>query len=133
MSDENVELVRRRFAAALVNDSETALEALDPDVEIHDFDIPDAGGIFYGHEGYRKWVRRWTEGWESTRMEDAEFRSVGADCVIALFRMIARGAHSGMELERADAIVYRIRGGRIVVIEYFNDQRRALDAAELGG
>ena len=131
MSTENVELVRRRFAAALVDDWETALEALDFDVEIHDFDIPDAGGVFHGHEGYRDWVRHWTEGWESTRMEDAEYRTVGDDCVIALFRMVATGAHSGMQLERGDAIVYRIRNGRIVVIEYFNDQRRALEAAGL--
>ena len=42
--------------------------------------------------------------------------------MIALFRMIAKGAHSGMELERDDAIIYRIRGGRIVRTEYFNDQ-----------
>jgi ketosteroid isomerase-like protein len=110
-------------------ETRSALEALDPDVEIHDFDIPDAGGVFHGHEGYREWVRRWTEGWESTRMEDAEYRSAGPDCVIALFRMVAKGAHSGMELERADAIVYRIRGGKIVRIEYYNDQAEAIRRA----
>ena len=131
MSDENVELVRGRFAAALTGDWETALAALDAGVEIHDFDIPDAAGVYRGHDGYRAWVERWTEGWESTRMEDPEIRAVAADCVVALFRMFARGAHSGLELEREDAIVYRIRGGRIVRIEYFNDQARALDAAGL--
>jgi ketosteroid isomerase-like protein len=132
MSEENVELVRRRFAAALGGDWETALEDLDPDVEIHDYDIPDAGGVFRGHDGYREWVKHWTEGWESTRMEDPEFRAVGDDCVIALFRMVALGAHSGLELERDDAVVYRIRAGRIVRVEYFNDQKRALDAVRRG-
>ena len=131
MSEENVELVRRRFAAALGGNWETALEDLDPDVEIHDYDIPDAGGVFRGHDGYRDWVKHWTEGWETTRMEDPEFRAVGDDCVIALFRMVAIGAHSGLELERDDAVVYRIRAGRIVRVEYFNDQRAALDAAGL--
>jgi ketosteroid isomerase-like protein len=131
MSQENVELVRRRFAAALADDWATALEALDPDVEIHDFDIPDAGGVYRGHAGYRRWVKRWTEGWERTRMEDPEFRAVGDDCVIALFRMVTIGEHSGLELERDDAIVYRIRAGKIVRIEYFNDQARARDAAGL--
>jgi ketosteroid isomerase-like protein len=128
MSEENVELVRRRFAAALGGDWETALEDLDPDVEVHDYDIPDAGGVFRGHDGYREWVKHWTEGWESTRMEDPEFRVAGDDCVIALFRMVAVGAHSGLELERDDAVVYRIRAGRIVRVEYFNDQKQALDA-----
>ena len=129
MSDENVEIVRRRFAAALDDDWETALEALDPDVEIQDFDIPDAGGIFRGHEGYRAWVKRWTDGWASTRMEQAEFRVVGDDSVIVLFRMITRGAHSGLELERDDAILYRIRAGKIVRIEYYNDQAEAIRRA----
>ena len=132
MSEENVELVRRRFAAALGGDWETALEDLDPDVEIHDYDIPDAGGVFRGHDGYREWVKHWTEGWETTRMEDPEFRVVGDDCVVALFRMVAVGAHSGLELERDDAVVYRLRAGRIVRVEYFNDQQQALDAVKRG-
>ena len=132
MSEENVELVRRRFAAALGGDWETALEDLDPDVEVHDYDIPDAGGVFRGYDGYREWVKHWTEGWESTRMEDPEFRAVGDDCVVALFRMVAVGAHSGLELERDDAVVYRIRAGRIVRVEYFNDQKQALDAVRRG-
>jgi ketosteroid isomerase-like protein len=132
MSEENVELVRRRFAAALGGDWETALEHLDPDVEIHDYDIPDAGGVFRGHDGYREWVKRWTEGWESTRMEDPDFRAVGDDCVIVLFRMVTIGAHSGLELERDDAIVYRLRAGRIVRVDYFNDQTRAFEAVRRG-
>ncbi len=129
MSDENVEFVRRRFAAALEDDWETALEALDPDVEIHDFDMPDAGGIYRGHEGYREWVMRWREAWESTRIEDAEFRAAGDDGVIVLFRMVAKGAHSGLELERDDAVVYRFRNGKIARVDYYNDQTRALQAA----
>ena len=132
MSDENLELVRRRFAAALGDDWETALEALDPDVEIHDYDIPDAGGVFRGHEGYRAWVERWTDGWESVRMEDPEFRVVSEDCIIGLFRMITTGAHSGLELERDDAVVYRFRAGKIVRLEYFNDQAQALEAVRRG-
>jgi ketosteroid isomerase-like protein len=128
MSDENLELVRRRFGSALEDDWETALEALDPDVEIHDFDIPDAG-VYKGYDGLRAWVERWSEGWESWRMEDVEFRDAGGDAVIALFRIVAKGAHSGLELERDDAIVYRIRAGKIVRIEYYNDQEEAFRRA----
>src|SRR5918992_955604 len=117
MSAENVELVQRRFGAALEDDWETALEAVDPDVEIHDFDLPDAG-VYHGHEGLRAWVARWSEGWESWRMENPEFRDAG-DTVVALFTIVARGGHSGMELQRDDAIVYRFRSGKIVRLDYF--------------
>jgi ketosteroid isomerase-like protein len=130
MSHENVELVRRGFMAAMEEDWPTALETLDPDVEVHDFDIPDAG-LYRGHDGFLAWLRGWGEGWESWRVEDVELRPVGDDHVIALFRIIARGGHSGVELERLDAITYRIEGGRIAHMEYFNDQRVAREAVGL--
>ena len=130
MSQENVEVVRRGFMAAMEEDWETALGTLDPDIEVHDFDIPDAG-LYRGPDGFLAWLRGWGEGWDSWRLEDIEFRASGDDQVIALFRMIAKGGHSGMELERGDAITYRIRDGRIVRMEYFNDQRLALEAVGL--
>jgi ketosteroid isomerase-like protein len=130
MSQENVELVRRGFMAAMEEDWPTALDTLDPTAEIHDFDIPDAG-VYRGHDGFLAWLEGWGEGWESWRADDPEFRAVGEDGVIALFRIVARGGHSGMELERLDAIVYRIAGGRIVRMEYFNDRRLAFEALGL--
>ena len=130
MSDENVELVRRGFMAAMEEDWPTALATLQSDVEIHDFDIPDAG-IYRGHEGFLAWLKGWGEGWESWRAEDVEFRPVGDDHVIALFRIVARGGHSGMELERLDAITYRIEDGKIARMEYFNDQNLAREALDL--
>jgi hypothetical protein len=36
-----------------------------------------------------------------------------------------------MELERLDAITYRIDGGKIARMEYFNDQRLAREAVDL--
>ena len=130
MSSENVELVRRGFMAAMEEDWPTALDTLDPAAEIHDFDIPDAG-IYRGHDGFLAWLEGWGEGWESWRVDDPEFRSVGDDHVIAQFRIVAKGGHSGMELERLDAITYRIEGAKIARMEYFNDQGRAREAVGL--
>jgi ketosteroid isomerase-like protein len=130
MSEENVEVVRRAFMATLEEDWATALAAHDPEVEIHDFDIPDAG-VYRGRDGFIAWLKGWGEGWESWRLEDIEFRDAGGERVIALFRMIATGGHSGLELERDDAITYLVRGGKIVRQEYFNDRRAALEAVGL--
>lgn len=127
MSQENVELVKRGFMATLAEDWATALDTLDADVEVHDFDLPDAG-VYHGHDGFLAWLKGWGEGWDSWRLEGIEFRAAGEDQVIALFRMIAKGGHSGMELERDDAITYLVRGGKIVRTEYFNDRKRALAA-----
>jgi ketosteroid isomerase-like protein len=75
----------------------------------------------------------WGEGWDSWRLEDVEFRAACDYQVIALFRMIAKGGHSGMEFERLDAIVYRIQDGKIARLGYFNDQGAALEAVGLRG
>jgi ketosteroid isomerase-like protein len=130
MSKENVEIVRRGFTGAMEEDWPTALDTLDPQVQIHDFDIPDAG-TYRGHDGFLAWLENWGEGWESWRLENIEFRAAGEEQVIATFRMIATGGGSGVEVERDDAITYRLIDRRIVRMEYFNDQQKALEAVGL--
>ena len=127
MSEANVELVRRAWDASLAEDWPAALATLDPDADIRDLDVPDAD-IGRGHDGFVTWIGRWSEAWARWRVEELEIRAVGDDRVIALFRMIARGDASGLELDRRDAIVYRIEGGLIVYMAYYNDQEQACEA-----
>jgi ketosteroid isomerase-like protein len=130
MTEDNVEIVRRGFTATMDADWQTALATLGREAEIHDYDIPDAG-TYHGHDGWFAWLENWSESWDSWRVEDVEFRAVEPDGAIALFRMIAKGGTSGLEVERRDAIVYRLENGKIVRMEYFNDQAKALQAAGL--
>jgi len=130
MLEDNVEIVRRGFTATMEADWQTALATLDEEAEIHDFDIPDAG-TYQGHDGWFAWLENWSESWDSWRVEDVEFRKAGPDGAIALFTMIAKGGGSGLEVERSDAIVYRLENGKVVRMEYFNDQAMALQAAGL--
>ena len=130
MSPDNLEVVRRGLTATVEADWATARDTMDAEVEIHDFDIPDAG-IYHGFDGYLAWIERWNEGWDGWRVEDIDIRPAGDDQVIALFRMIAKGGGSGIEVERSDAVLYRLNAGKIVRLEYFNDQRQALEAAGL--
>ena len=113
MSQENVEVVQRIFEAVGRGDLEAAADTLDPEIEIVDFDIPDAG-VYRGREGFFAWLARWDEGWESWRIEELEVRPVGDDQALALFRMVTKGKGSGIEMDRFDAIAYRLRDGKIV-------------------
>ena len=94
MSQENVEIVRRGFMAVLDDDWPTALTTLHPEIEVRDFDIPDAG-LYRGHEGFREWLSNWGEGWEEWRLDNIEFHSGSNGQVIALFRMITRARAAG--------------------------------------
>jgi ketosteroid isomerase-like protein len=45
--------------------------------------------------------------------------------------MKAKGAGSGLELDRQDAQVYRFRDDKIVRLDYYNNKAEALKAAGL--
>jgi len=89
-------------------------------------------GIYHGQDGFLTWNSHWGEGWDTWRIEDLELRAVGDDQVLALFRMVARGRGSGIEIDRLDAIAYKLRDARNVRLEYFNDRRQDLEAVGLG-
>jgi hypothetical protein len=69
--------------------------------------------------------------WESWRIEDLEVRAAGDDQAIALFKMVAKGKGSGVELTRPDAVVASFRGGKAIKLGYDNDQQQALEAVGL--
>ena len=109
-----------------------ALVALSDDMEIRDHDIPDAD-VYRGHAGYLEWLSRWSESWDSFRIEDLDVRPVGEDRAIAFFELVATGRGSGVEVRRRDAITYQLRDAKVVRQDYYNDQaeaRRALGLSE---
>jgi ketosteroid isomerase-like protein len=130
MSQENVEVVRRALEALAREEMEDAVADLAPDAEMHDYDIPDAS-VYRGPDGFLKWLGVWGESWESWRFGELEVLPASEDRVIALFRMAVRGHGSGVEIARRDAVAYTLRGGKIVRMEYYNDQRAALEAVGL--
>ena len=128
MSQENVELVRR-VLGHLVATGELLWDTADPDVEIHDHDTPDQGE-YRGHDGLARWLEEWGAAWAEWRIELDEFIDAG-DCVAIFIRMKAVGRGSGIEVDRPDALVYRISDGLIARIDYFNDRDEALEFAGL--
>jgi ketosteroid isomerase-like protein len=137
MSRENVEVVRRAYAAqgfaggrpldpaALA----AILEVFDPDVEL----LPGiarsvTGASYRGHAGFRQWVEDMREAWEDFRAEPIEFIDAG-DRVLVDVRTRARGRTSTVELERESSQVWTFRHGKVVRFETFTDRRRALEAA----
>ena len=135
MSRENLEVVRR-FIEALPRaqssgDWEPVFPDLDPDVEIVDLDISLDAGHYRGPESARTWIGDWMESWESWALEEVEVRPVDEDRAIGLFLVRATGKGSGIELARRDAMVCKLRAGKIAKVTYYNDQQQALEAVGL--
>jgi ketosteroid isomerase-like protein len=128
MSQENVEVMQRAFGH-FVRTGEPKWDTIDPNVEVHDHDIPDAS-IYRGHEGYAQWLVNWGEAWADFSMEVQRWIDAG-DTVVCVFELTAKGKESGLELKRRDAMVLTIQAGLCVRLDYFNNEAEARAAAGL--
>jgi ketosteroid isomerase-like protein len=132
MSGENVELVRRAVGLIRPFDesfrgSRVGTNLLDPAFEVHDHDSPDQD-VFRGHAGFLRWIDDW-DAMEWT-LEPEEFVDAG-ERVVVLARLSARGRASGVSLVRRDGMVWTLRNGKVVRLDYFNNPGDALEAAGL--
>ena len=127
MSRENVELVRETLSH-FIETGEPVWESMDEEIELYDYDVPDGAG-HVGHAGFTRWLQNWSDAWASWSMEPQEFLDAG-DQVIVFVRMKATG-HSGVSLERDDAIVYTLRDDKLVRVDYYNNRPQALEAVGL--
>jgi ketosteroid isomerase-like protein len=128
MSRENVELIQRGLARFMTT-GEPQWEMFDQDVEIYDHDTPDQGA-YRGHAGVARWLEEWGAAWAAWSIEPEEFIDA-ADSVVVFIRMKTRGRGSGVEIERHDAQVWRLRSGKVVRGDYYNDRQQALEAVGL--
>ncbi len=130
MSEENVEIVRRFYAAWSRDEFPGPAELMDPEIEY----VNPAGavepGTRRGLAGFSRAVEKIFEGWETYDMEPEQFRAVG-DQVAVVARYRARGRGSGLEVEGRESALWTVRGGKIVRYAWFQGPADALEAAGL--
>ena len=120
----------RRAAEYFQRTGEPWWEMLDPDIEIFDHDIPDAGE-YRGPDGFRAWVAHaGARRGRVSRSEPGEYVDAG-DKVVEVVRLSARGKGSGVPLERLDGMVWTLRDGKAVRLDYFGSRTEALKAVGL--
>jgi ketosteroid isomerase-like protein len=132
MSQENVEIVRRAVELIRPFDenfrgSRVGTNLLDAAFEVHDHDSPDQD-VLRGHGGFLRWVDDW-DAMEWT-LEPEDFIDAG-ERVVVIARLTARGRASGVPLVRRDGMVWTVRNGKAVRLDYFNNPSEALEAAGL--
>lgn len=130
MSQENVEVVERLYRAFNPRDIAGMLALLDPDVEWVPVLAVLQGGVYRGHEDFRRWVEDLDSDWESFEVFQDEMRDLG-DRVLVFGRWRARGRASGAESEQPGTWLYDIKGGKIVRLQTFTNRTEALGAVGL--
>ena len=135
MSDENVEIVRRAYEAAVLRNTSAALALYGSEVE---WDISHAPArdllgephVYHGHDGLRKFFRAWYEAWEYVN-PDLEELIDGDEHVISVETTRGRGRASGAEVALPHSAVWTLRDGKIDRVVWFGTREEALEAAGL--
>jgi ketosteroid isomerase-like protein len=132
MSQENVEVVRHAYGAFLRRDWNSMSDLVDPDAEFRGtVGGLEEGRVARGVQGFRQvFEKEDLEAWDERRFEPEDFIDAG-DCVVVLQREYRRGRGSGVELETETAIVFGMRGGRVMRIQGYMDRVLALEAVGL--
>ncbi|MEA2347967.1 MAG: hypothetical protein QOG62_1754 [Thermoleophilaceae bacterium] len=131
MSQENVEIVRKVYAAVERGDSTAVFALYDEAVEIDATRLPESRlvepNVVQGHEGLRRFGRAWDEAWESAQDECEQLIDVGGR-VISVVARRGHGRASGIRVEAERAGVWTIRDGKVVHAVWFTSKDEALEA-----
>lgn len=128
MSKENVEIVKKLFEAVERRDLPGVLAAYDESIVIREAESLPYGGEYRGHEGARRHAYGYVQAWGNFQTADeqkmdAEFFDAG-DTVVVQWRQ--RAANGALKFDSSAASVYKLRMGKIVESEMFQDTAAVL-------
>jgi ketosteroid isomerase-like protein len=125
MSQADIELIKRGLTAFGEGNFDLMLETLDEDAEIQRL---GGAGTLRGKEAIRAWAE--PDAIEYQNATPTGFRRNG-DRVLVNCDWRIRGSGSGIEVETKVFLVYRLRGGKVLHLDVFQDEKDALEAAGL--
>jgi ketosteroid isomerase-like protein len=126
MSDVNVAVLRKGYAAVNRGDLEGLLESVHPDVEFTSLIAEAEGETFKGHDGVRRWWEQVVIPLGGLNGELEAVRDLGDDTLLA--RVSGTYRPSGVEVNQTVWNVIRFRDGKAIGWEFFRSEEEALQA-----
>ena len=133
MSQQNVDLVHRLIEAFNARDLETLGRLTHDDFEfVSILAAVDAGGsTFRGPDAWTGYFAAMDQTWDEWRARDYEVFDAGGDSVVCAFRMVGKGKRSGVPVDRAVGLTYRIRDVRVWRMRSYLEPAEAFEAVGL--
>lgn len=143
MSHENVEIVRRIYAALDLSvpgsvsrfggPPESIHGLMDPEIEWQGpREFPDLAETVHGYEGIASYGARIAEAFDDYRMAPERFIDAGDDRVLVFSREGGRGKGSGAEVQtHLTAHLWTLKDGKAVRMQSYWERTDALAAAGL--
>ena len=131
MSQENVEIVRKIYAALSRGDIEGALQAGVDDVE-HDWSrsVGPYQGVYRGREEARALWQGFIDAMDELAFDLEKARTVGPH-VVAFVSVRMRGRASGVEVVAKGPHLWTLRDGKVITFRLFQENSEALEAVGL--
>jgi ketosteroid isomerase-like protein len=129
MSQENVEILQRDYAAFDRGDFDAILDHIDPDIVIRAHPRGDEG-TYRGRDGFLRFITEWIEPFDDFTQTAEEFTASG-DRVLVRVLQRASGRGSGVPVEARFWLVHQMRDGKAMKLDLYDDEDQALEAAGL--
>ena len=123
-----MEIVRRAVDAFNARDTERLLSMCDAEIE---FRSAVEQKTYRGLDELVRYREGVAAVMEDFHVEDSRFLDARGDRVVQLYRLVGRGAGSGVPVSREVGALWQLRNGKLFKGEVFLDQRQALEAAGL--
>ena len=131
VSQANVEIVRRGFAALAEQGAEGVIPYFTEDVVIYSIPEWPDDPEYHGHDGVRRLFRQWAENFDEFRLELRDVQD-GGDCVVGLLELGGQTKRAALPMRMEIGAVYsRITDGRVAGLRLFSSWSGALEAAGL--
>ena len=131
VSQANVEIVRRGFAALAELGVEGVIPYFTEDVVIYSIPEWPDDPEYHGHDGVRRLFRQWVENFDEFRLELRELHD-GGDTVVGLLELSGQTKRAGLPVRMEIGAVYSgITDGRVAGLRLFSSWSGALEAASL--
>jgi ketosteroid isomerase-like protein len=125
VSDADIEVVRRAWAAASSADGDALARELHPEVVAIPFGAAMEGRSYRGPDSVVAWLRDEIRvSWEFFQVLPERFERVG-DALLVTGRWKARGFESGVELDISASWVIEVRDGKIAYWQTYTDPEQA--------
>jgi ketosteroid isomerase-like protein len=128
MSQDNVEVVRKAVNALDDRDGVRLVGLFHPDVE---FRSVAEQRVYRGYAGLVRYRHDVDATLDDFRTEDDRFLDGDGDRVVHLYRVVARGAGSGVPVSQEMGAVHRLLDGKILRVDTYLHAGDALEAAGL--
>jgi ketosteroid isomerase-like protein len=113
MSQENVEVIRRLYAAFADGGVEATIPFVTEDAVLYSIPEWPDDSEYHGHDGIRRLTRQWTENFDDFGMDLQELHDAG-DAVVALYEMTGQTKGSAIPMQmQIGAVCSGFRDGRI--------------------